>query len=295
MPPIQSLWKEIGLSYGVKLGVILVIAFILNRILRSVTHRMAPESEADGTNRLAKQREQHKRRLASALYVAGTAAIVAGAVFTALLDFNPTAIAAAAGLVTVALGFGAQNLVRDMLNGFFTIFEDQYIVGETVKITNAIGSATTGRVENLTLRRTLLRDTEGALVTIPNGTIAQVANLSREWRQLTVDVAIPADGSVDAALGALERTATELRGDAVWSPILLDGPRVLGVESLGADGAILRLQLRTIPGRQDDAARELRRRIQARFEQERIPWGCVQRVELSGSETRDRVGMPQGS
>lgn len=292
---MQSLWKEIGLGYGVKLGAILVIAFILNRILRSVTRRMAPESEADGSNRLAKQREQHKRRLASVLYVTGTAAIVAGAVFVALLDFNPTAIAAAAGLVTVALGFGAQNLVRDILNGFFTIFEDQYIVGETIKITNAIGSVTTGRVEHLTLRRTLLRDTEGALVTIPNSTITQVANLSRDWRQLTVDIAVPGDGSVDAALGALERAATELRGDAVWSPILIEGPRVLGVESLGADGAILRLQLRTIPGRQDDAARELRRRIQARFEQERIPWGGVQRVELSGSEAHDRVRTSQNS
>ena len=111
-----------------------------------------------------------------------------------------------------------------------------------------------------------------------------MANLSRDWGQVFVDISIPQEASSDTALAALERVCAELRADASWSPVLVDGPRALGVESFGPAGATLRLQLRTVPGRQDDAARELRRRIQNRFEQEHIRWGGVQRVEVVGNE-----------
>ena len=193
--------------------------------------------------------------------------------------FNVTPIAAAAGLASLAFGFGAQHLVRDIINGFFIVIEDQFVVGESVRI-----GAVIGRVEHLTLRRTVVRDIQGAVVTIPNGEVTQVANLSRDWGQVFVDISIPQEASSDAALAALERVCAELRTDASWSPVLVDGPRALGVETFGPAGATLRLQLRTVPGRQDDAARELRRRIQNRFEQEHIRWGGVQRVEIVGSE-----------
>jgi small conductance mechanosensitive channel len=121
-------------------------------------------------------------------------------------------------------------------------------------------------------------------VSIPHGEISQVANLSRDWGQVFVDIALPSDGSSDLALSALERVSADLRTDPSWSPVLVDGPRVLGIESFGVSGVTLRMQLRTIPGRQDDAARELRRRIQNRFDQERIRWNGVQRVEIMGSE-----------
>jgi hypothetical protein len=99
-----------------------------------------------------------------------------------------------------------------------------------------------------------------------------------------VDIAVASQGSPDEALAALERVSAELRNDAAWSPVLVDGPRVLGIETFGPGGATLRLQLRTVPGRQDDAARELRRRIQNRFEQDQVRWGGVQRVEIVGKE-----------
>ena len=225
--------------------------------------------------------EQHVKTLAGLLYSAGTALIVVGAILTALPEFgfNVTPIAAAAGLASLAFGFGAQHLVRDLINGFFIIIEDQFVVGETVRIGTVIG-----RVEHLTLRRTVVRDIQGAVVTIPNGEVTQVANLSRDWGQVFVDISIPQEASADAALAALERVCAELRADVSWSPVLVDGPRALGVDSFGPAGATLRLQLRTVPGRQDDAARELRRRIQNRFEQEHIRWGGVQRVEIVGNE-----------
>jgi moderate conductance mechanosensitive channel len=281
MTPNVFKWTDFAAARGIRIAAIVVIALILNRLLRSLTRRLIPAAGTDGLGRIARMREQHVKALAGLLYSAGTAVIVIGAILTALPEFgfNVTPIAAAAGLASLAIGFGAQHLVRDLINGFFIIVEDQFAVGESVRIGTVIG-----RVEYLTLRRTVVRDIQGAVVTIPNGEIAQVSNLSRDWGQVFVDISIPQEASSDVALAALERVCAELRSDASWSPVLVDGPRALGVESFGPAGATLRLQLRTVPGRQDDAARELRRRIQNRFEQEHIRWGGVQRIEVVGNE-----------
>jgi moderate conductance mechanosensitive channel len=282
MTPILFKWTDFAAARGIRITAIVLIAIVLNRLLRTLTRRLIPAAGAEGLGRIARMREQHVKTLSGLLYSAGTAIIIIGAILTALPEFgfNVTPIAAVAGLASLAVGFGAQHLVRDLINGFFIIVEDQFVVGETVRIGSLIG-----RVEHLTLRRTVVRDPLGAVVTIPNGEIAQVANLSRDWGQVFVDISIPAETSSDAALASLERACAELRNDASWSPVLVDGPRALGVDSLGAAGATLRLQLRTVPGRQEDAARELRRRIQNRFEQERIRWGGVQRVEIAMSES----------
>src|SRR6202166_4337697 len=258
MAPNIFKWTDFAVGHGLRLLGILLIAVILNRLLRVLTRRLIPAAGAEGLGRIAKMREQHVKTLAGLLYSAGTAVIIVGAILTALPEFgfNITPIAAMAGLASLAFGFGAQHLVRDLINGFFIIVEDQFVVGESVRIGTVIG-----RVEHMTLRRTVIRDGQGAVVSIPNGEIAQVSNLSRDWGQVFVDISIPQETSSDAALAALERACAELRTDAAWSPVLVDGPRALGVESFGPAGATLRLQLRTVPGRQDDAARELRRRI----------------------------------
>jgi moderate conductance mechanosensitive channel len=281
MTPIVFKWTDFAVADGLRLATILVIALVLNRILRVLTRRLIPTAGAEGLGRVARLHEQHVKTLAGLMYSAGTAVIAVGAILTALpvFGFNVTPLAAAAGLASLAFGFGAQHLVRDLINGFFIIIEDQFVVGETVRIGTVIG-----RVEHLTLRRTVVRDIQGAVVSIPNGEVTQVANLSRDWGQVFVDISIPQESSADAALAALERVCAELRADVSWSPVLVDGPRALGVDSFGPAGTTLRLQLRTVPGRQDDAARELRRRIQNRFEQEHIRWGGVQRVEIVGNE-----------
>jgi small conductance mechanosensitive channel len=283
---------DFALGHGVRLGAILLIALILNRILRTLTRRLIPVATGDPVSRVARMREQHLKTMAGILYSAGTTVILVAAVLTALpeLGFNITPIAAVAGLASLAIGFGAQHLVRDVINGFFMIVEDQFVVGETVRIGSVVG-----RVEHLTLRRVVIRDTQGAVVTIPNGEVSQVANLSRDWGQVFVDISLSAEGSSDAAIASLERVSSELRTDPAWSPVLVDGPRVLGIESFGPPGTSLRLQLRTIPGRQDDAARELRRRIQNRFEQDNIRWGGVQRVEIIGSESVQDISARSNS
>jgi moderate conductance mechanosensitive channel len=277
-------WTEFALGNGTRLLAILLFALLLNRLLRIFTRRLV-QAAGDTQGRPSQIREQQTRTLAGVLYSAGTAVIVIFALLLALpvFGFNVTPLAAAAGLASLAVGFGAQHVVRDVINGFFAVFEDQYVVGDTVKI-----GETTGRVEHLTLRRTVVRDEKGALVSIPNGEIGRVANLSRDWGQLFLDTLVGADQPIDQASAALEAVAAEFRADTAWSPTLVDGPRLLGVESLAAAGATLRLHARTAPGRQDDVARELRRRIHKALAARGIRLGGVQRVQLVGEQASGR-------
>ena len=173
-------------------------------------------------------REQQTRTLAGLLYGAGSKVVWGIALLTALPEFgiNVTPIATMAGLASLAIGFGAQNLVRDVITGFYIILEDQFVVGDTIQVGETIG-----RVEHMTLRRTVLRDPRGALVTIANGDIRTVSNLSRDWSQAFVDISLAPDTPIEKTLQALESAAAELRGDPAWSQALVDGPRVLGVQS----------------------------------------------------------------
>lgn len=264
---------DLLLLTGLRIAGILLAALLLNRLLRAATRKLV--EMAHTKTRVAVLREQQTRTMAGILYSAGTAILLVIAVLTILpeLGVHVMPVITAAGLASLALGLGAQQLVRDLISGFFIVFEDQYVVGDVVRI-----GEHTGRVEHFTLRRTVLRDGQGAVVVISNGDIRQVANLSRDWSQLFVDVTLPNEAEVDRALALLEDVAAAMRADEAWVAALVDGPRVLGVESLGLAGTTLRLQLRTAPGRQHDAARELRRRIRARFEQEKLELSGIQRV-----------------
>jgi small conductance mechanosensitive channel len=277
-------WTELALGNGIRLLAILFFALLLNRLLRIFTQRLV-ETAGETGGRTAQMHEQQTRTLSGVLYSAGTAVIAIMALLLALpvFGFNVTPLAAAAGLASLAVGFGAQHVVRDVINGFFVVFEDQYVVGDTVRI-----GEVSGRVEHLTLRRTVLRDDKGALVSIPNGEIGRIANLSRDWGQLFLDTLVAADQPLDQASAVIESVAAEFRADTAWSPTLVDGPRLLGVESLAATGATLRLHARTAPNRQDDVARELRRRIHKALSARGIRLDGVQRVQLVGEQAAGR-------
>ena len=274
---MQFTWAD-----GIRLAGIFVAAFILIRLLKMMTRWLV--KPAGSQARLAQMREQQTRTLAGILHSAGVVIILGLSILTALSVFgiNVTPLAALAGLASVAIGFGAQNVIRDVISGFLIVFEDQYIVGETVQI-----GEIAGRVEHLTLRRTVLRDPQGAMVTISNGEIRKVGNLSREWSQVFVDVSLGPDAPLEIALALLEKLAGEFRSDATWSPALVDGPRVLGVQSLDRECSTIRIQIRTLPLRQDDVARELRRRIQNLFAQKRIPLTALRRVEWTSKNVSE--------
>jgi small conductance mechanosensitive channel len=227
----------------------------------------------------AAMREQQTRTMAGMLNSVGVGCVLIVAFLTALPEFgfNVTPVEAAAAVASLALGFGAQNLVRDLINGFFIVFEDQFVVGDLIQ-----ANGETGRVEYLSIRRTVLRNAAGALVTIPNGALGQLANLSRDWSQLFVDVTVPSEESVNRALTSLEKIVTDFRNDKEWSAALVDGPRVLGVESMSLDGTVLRIQVRTILNRKDEVGRELRRRVKTSFEELQIPLSNTHRVEFHG-------------
>lgn len=278
-------WTEFAVGHGSRLLAILLIALLLIRVLRILTRRLIAAADNESASRVARMRERQTRTLAGIMYSGGTAVIIVVAVLTALPEFGftITPVAAAAGLASLSVGFGAQHVVRDFINGFFTVLEDQYVMGDIVRIGDVVG-----RVEYLTLRRTVVRDPQGALVTIPNGEITKVANLSRDWGQLFLDAVVASDQPLDEALNALEAVAAEFRADPSWSPMLLDGPRVLGVESLAVNGTTVRLQVRTAPTRQDDVARELRRRIQIELAGRGIQLGGIQRMQLVAAEREVR-------
>lgn len=254
---------------------IIVVALLLNRLLRVVTNLMI--KPAAGGTRAAQSREQQTRTLAGVVNSAGRKIVWAVALLMAAQEFglNVTPVAAIAGLASLALGFGAQNLIRDVIAGFYIILEDQYAIGDVIQ-----AGETIGRVEHLTLRRTVVRDPRGALVTVSNGDIRIVGNLSRDWSQAFVDVAVSSLASQEKALQALDAAAAALRGDPAWSQALVDGPRILGVQAYDLGSCTIRLQVRTMPLRHDDVARELRRRIQLEFQRQGIPLSNVQRVEL---------------
>jgi small-conductance mechanosensitive channel len=267
-------WAE---TSGFRLLTILIVALILARIWKAFTSRLIEISK--GQTRVGQMREQQTRTVAGIANSVGITVIFAGAVIIALpeLGFEITPFAAIAAVASLALGFGAQNLVKDLINGFFIVFEDQFVVGDVIQL-----NSETGRVEHLTLRRTVLRNPAGAIVTIPNSLVGQVANLSRDWSQAFVDVTIPSDEQVGRAISTLEKIAGDFRADADWSAALVDGPRVLGIESLTLDGTVLRLQVRTILNRKDDVARELRRRIKLGFEESKILLTNTHKVEFHG-------------
>jgi moderate conductance mechanosensitive channel len=277
MPDPFNHWLDLTIPTVLRLLGILVIALVFNRLLRALTNLIIKPATTQA--RQSQLREQQTRTLAGIVYSAGSKVVWVVALLTSLREFkiDITPAVTLAGLASLAVGFGAQTLVRDVIMGFYIVLEDQYVVGDTIQISDY-----TGRVEHLTLRRTMLRDARGALVTIANGEIRTVSNLSRDWSQAFVDVSLAPESPIDKTLQALETAAAALRADPAWSQALVDGPRILGLQNFDRTASTIRLQVRTAPTRQDEVARELRRRIQVELQKQGIPVSAVQRIELTG-------------
>ena len=244
---------------------IFLLALILTLLLRRATKLLTKPLVTQ--TRAAQQRHQQARQFAALIQSAGGKLIWSIAILSVLPELGITvlpgvALIAAAMLV---LGFAAQHVIRDVIAGFCIAYEDQYLPGDTIQ-----AGEVTGRVEQLTLRRTLVRDARGALVSVANGELRTAANLSRDWSQGFVDVPLPPETPLEKAFQVLEGASAELRGDASWSQALLDGPRILGVQSYERGAPTVRLQVRTPPTRHEEVCRELRRRIQLEFQRRGI-------------------------
>lgn len=254
---------------------ILVAAILINRLLRIFANSLV--KPATSQTRTSQAREQQTKSLSDSTYSVGSKVVWVVAILMVAGEFgiNVTPVVILAAIVALAIGFGAKDVVRDVISGIFIVHEDQYGVGDTIQVADTIG-----RVEHLTLRRTVVRDGRGALVTIANGEVRTPGNLSRDWSQTFVDVALSPQVPQERALQALDAAATALRNDPAWSQALVDGPRILGLQSYDQTNSTVRLQVRTAPARHEDVSRELRRRIQLEFQRQGISLSHVQRVEL---------------
>jgi small conductance mechanosensitive channel len=194
------------------------------------------------------------------------------------LQLIPGSVIALGTVIALVFSFAAQNLVRDLVNGFLILLEDQYRIGDVVNIGDK-----GGLVENFNLRITQLRNPDGNLITLPNSSIVEVENLSRDWARSDFRIEVAYDTDVDLALAIVRDTAEHLAKDPKWQPSILDTTEFLGVDHLSHNGIVIRIWLKTAPIKQWVVAMELRRRLKKTFDQHGIQIGTPQQVWLQNS------------
>jgi small conductance mechanosensitive channel len=213
---------------------------------------------------MASEREKHRHSVAQILVWSGRVLIfsVAAVRIASLFGLAVTGLVAPATVAGVALGFGAQRIVQDLLAGFFIIAERQYAFGDLVRI-STLGSTSgvVGTVEQISLRVTRLRSSDGELIIVPNGQLVQVTNLSRDWARAVVDVPLAVTENYTEALGILRGVCERAFADPQLRDLLLDEPTVIGAESLAVDQVTVRVVARCLPGKQFGVRRALRERI----------------------------------
>jgi small conductance mechanosensitive channel len=229
-----------------------------------------PADHAGATRRV--QRAQTVGTLLKSI-VSGVVFAVFGTMMLAELGVDIAPIIASAGIIGIALGFGAQSLVSDFLSGLFMIFEDQYGVGDAVDLGEAVGT-----VEAVSLRITRLRDVNGTVWYVRNGEIMRVGNQSQNWARTVLDVSVAYDEDLAKVQRVLRDVAHDLWDDEDFKGVVIEEPEVWGVEALTPDGVTVRVTLKTAPLEQWRVAREMRERIKARFDFEKIEIPYPQRV-----------------
>ena len=301
---------QVVLGTPLRLLMIVLIALLIRRTLLRLIHRLTeriangrPASLSRHNDRTADRsgeqgstvvssspllitrRQARARTLASVLRSVTTAGIAVVVVLMILqeLDFSVAPLLASAGVVGVALGLGAQGLVRDVVAGMFMIVEDQYGVGDSVDI-----GAASGVVEAVGLRVTRLRDVNGTVWYVRNGEIMRVGNQSQGWSRAVLDVNVGYEEDLDRVEAMLLEIAGQLRAEPAFSPSILDDPEVWGVEALTTDGVVMRLVVKTQPTQQGTVARELRRRIKGRFGQDGIEMQPMARTVIVNGDDEAR-------
>lgn len=240
-----------------KVIVVLIFAWIATRLLKLITNRVLKiaERHAGGIAKLSQV-----RTLASVIRATGIGLIIFLALMEILpiLGFKLEPLLASAGVAGVAIGLAAQTIVKDCLNGFLILIEDQYNVGDVVKLAGLGGT-----VEGMTLRRTMVRDGgDGTLYIIPNSQITTVANQTRDFSVSTINVSVDFSAHPDHVMKVLNEVAMSVRNDPQFKDVFLTDPKLLGVDSIKGSQVIYLVQLRTRPNQQWAAQRELQRRIQ---------------------------------
>ncbi|MGA2831484.1 MAG: mechanosensitive ion channel family protein [Terracidiphilus sp.] len=252
--------------------VIAIIAFILTRLLRLLTARMIHVAEQHAAE---PARVSQVKTLSGVIHATGLAIIglIAGLQILDAFGVNLAPLLASAGVAGVAIGLAAQNIVRDMLNGMLILVEDQFSVGDTVRL-----AGMTGTVEAMTLRKTTVRDSDGTLYIIPNSQITAVANLSVGYSVATVNVSVDYSANPDKVLELLKSIAMEIRNSAEFRAVFVDDPQILGVDAIKGSELIFPVVFKTLATQQYAPVREFRRRVRLALEKQALLPGDPNRI-----------------
>jgi len=292
-----SRWSTVIIGKPAAIIGLVVLALVIRWLLHRIVDRIARRAERGVLperveTTVAARRKQRAATMAGVLNSIITVVIIAvfGTMVLSVLGVNIAPIIASAGILGLALGFGAQSLVKDFLAGIFIFIEDQYGVGDVVDVGEASGT-----VEAVTLRMTRLRDVNGTVWYVPNGEILRVGNQSQNWSRAVLDVQVGPDEDLAHVQDVLRDVARDMWQDDDYDGIIIEEPEVTGVEAITLDAITVRVMVKTAPLRQWAVARTLRQRIKARFDYEGIEIPFSQRmvwhredkatvVELDGGE-----------
>jgi moderate conductance mechanosensitive channel len=250
-----------------KLLVVLVILFVLQRAVLFFVHRLRKQADKQLANF---HRAGQLRTMASILRATayGVFGFIAFLQVLNVFDIPYQPLLASAGILGVGIGLGAQSMFKDMITGIFIVVEDQFNVGEVVVLANLKGT-----VEDLSLRRTTVRDSDGTLYVIPNSQITTVSNLSRDYSVAALPVSVDASANPDKVMEVLRKLADEVRNDPAFRQIAIANPDILGINDIRGREIIYQINIRVRANQRDGVLRELRRRIVLVFEKEGIPLG----------------------
>ena len=257
-PRLVARWSA---THGVNLVIIVLGAFIIVRAANlAIDHLQFKLSRTKATGDLEWQRRATTLGRILTSLVTATVAFIAILMLLRELAIDVVPILTGAGIAGLAIGFGAQNLVRDVISGFFLILEDQVRIGDLARI-NGVG----GIVEQINLRTILLRDAEGAVHVFPNGTITALANLSKQYANALVDIKVAYNENLDRVMGTIREVGASMQRDETWGSLVVGPLDIIGVDSLEGGAANIKVKFRTLPLNQGKVANELRRRLMATF------------------------------
>jgi moderate conductance mechanosensitive channel len=268
VPELLRDWREdtmVFLRHDVpKIFLVVVGAFVLIRLVRAITGKLL---SLEGSRLPPGLRVRQFQTLASVLNSVGVFVIffVAALTVLPLLGLNLGPLLASAGIAGLAIGFGAQTLVHDFINGFYILLENQYDIGDTVRIAGVKGA-----VEEMSLRRTVLRDDDGTVHTVPNSQITIVSNLTRDWSQLILKVTTAYDEPSDRVISLLQQVGNEVRHDPAFAEDIVSDIQVPGIDRVGNGEAEYLMLVKTRPNKQYGVSRALRRRIKEIFQTNNI-------------------------
>lgn len=263
---IVQVWILTALKIPFILGVVGLVTYVTIRLSYALIDRF---TAALANNALLTPEDSLRLQLRVSTIsrvskgIATLSGVAIGTLFAmTALGVNIAPLLAGAGLIGVAVSLASQNLIKDAINGFLIIVEDQYALGDVIAVGNV-----SGLVENLNLRITQLRDAEGRLITIPNSEIKIVANLSSRWSRADLNIPVAYHTDIDQALQLIDSVGLKMDHDPQWQELILETPKVLGVENFGERGLMIRVWIKTQPLKQWDVAREYRRRLKIAFDQ----------------------------